>query len=129
MANSAEFMRGAAAFMATVQAAENINDVPMTDAERADDDERYYGDRDLVKALFVKSMGDLTEFQAGFVATVGEYFHTVISSGHPNFSVWVPDTMMTASEIKSYRGDLLRAMREDEAEVMGWNAENCSEVA
>ena len=36
---------------------------------------------------------------------------------------------MTASEIKPYRADMLRAMREDEAEVMGWDAENCSEVA
>ncbi|PTR14456.1 hypothetical protein C8R31_106129 [Nitrosospira sp. Nsp2] len=129
MANPAEFMRGAAAFMSAVQAAENINDVPTTDAERADDGERYYGDRDQIKALFVKSMGDLTEFQCGFVATVAEYFHMVISSGHPNFSVWVPDTMMNASEIKSYRGEMLRTMREDEAEVMGWNAENCGEVA
>ena len=61
--------------MATVQAAENINDVPMTDAERADDGERYYGDRDLIKALFVKSMGGLT-------------FQAVLSLPWANISIW-----------------------------------------
>ena len=59
----------------------------------------------------------MTEFQAGFVATVGEYFHIVVSTGHPNFAAWVPDTVMNDSELKARRAELLKSMREDEAEI------------
>lgn len=123
-----EAMAGAAACLKALQAAQETERRGFNDPETCDYSvERYFRDRDGIKAAFIKSAGITpSSFQAGFIATLAEYIHHVISTGEPDIYEWKPETLMTESEVKANRGEAIRCCAEDEARI---NAKKqCSEV-
>jgi hypothetical protein len=116
MANS-ESLKGAAACMKALQAASMIERRGFDNPETNDNTvERYFRDRDDIKALFLKSAGiSPSSFQAGFIATLAEYVHFTMSTGFPDVFEWRPETLMTESEVKEKREEAIRFMLEEEA--------------
>jgi hypothetical protein len=113
-----EFMRGAFACMKALQSATKIERRGFDDPETNDNTvERYFRDRDEIKKVFIKSAGIDSPFQSGFIATLAEYVHFVMSTGEPDVFQWKPETVMTESEVKENREEAIRFAEEDEAKI------------
>jgi hypothetical protein len=112
-----ESLKGAAACMKALQSATRIERLGFDDRETNDwfSVERYFQDRDAIKAAFIKSAEAASPFQAGFIATLAEYVHYIISTGEPDVFEWRPETLMTESEVKEKREEAIRFMLEEEA--------------
>jgi hypothetical protein len=114
---SPEALAGAAACMKALQAATRIERRGFDNRETNDwfSVERYFQDRDDIKAEFLKNAAiSPSSFQAGFIATLAEYVHYIISTGEPDVFEWRPETLMTEVEVKEKREETIRFMLEDE---------------
>jgi hypothetical protein len=113
-----ESRKGAAACIKALQAAAKIERQGFDDREANDwySVRRYFQDKDEIKAEFLKSAGlSPSSFQAGFIATLAEYVHYIISTGEPDVFEWRPETLMTESEVKEKREEAKRFMLEEDA--------------
>jgi hypothetical protein len=112
-----EAMAGAAACLKALQAAQETERRGFNDPETCDYSvERYFRDRDRIKAAFIKSAGITpSSFQAGFIATLAEYIHLSLSTGEPEVSAWKPETLMSENEVQVNREEAIRFCAEDEA--------------
>jgi hypothetical protein len=110
-----EAVAGASACMKALQSAFKIERRGFDNSETNDNTvERYFRDRDEIKAAFIKSAGATSSFQSGFVATLAEYVHFILSTGIPDLYAWRPETLMTESEVKENREEAIRFCLEDE---------------
>jgi hypothetical protein len=110
-----EAQAGAMACMKVLQVAIQIERRGFDDPETNDNTvERYFRDRDEIKAAFIKSLGTNSSFQSGFIATLAEYVHFVMSTGEPDVFQWRPETLMTESEVKENREEAISFMLEEE---------------
>ena len=113
-----EALAGAAACMKALQSAVQIERRGFDNPETNDYSVgRYFRDRDEIKAAFIKSAEVSSPFQSGFIATLAEYVHFVMSTGEPDVFEWKPETLMTESEVKANREEAIRFCAEDEAHV------------
>jgi hypothetical protein len=117
MANpNREAMAGAAACMKALQSASKIERRGFDNPETNDNTvERYFRDRDEIKAVFAQRMGNLSPYQSAFLSTLAEYIHLSLAAGEPDVFSWKPETLMTESEVKEYREENIRFMLEEEA--------------
>ena len=110
-----ESRRGAAACMKALQSATKIERLGFDNPETNDNTvERYFRDRDEIKAAFIKSAGAASSFQSGFIATLAEYIHFTLSTGEPDVFRWKPETLMTESDVRENREEAIRFMLEEE---------------
>jgi len=114
-----EALAGAAACMKALQSAFKIERRGFDNPETNDNTvvERYFRDLDEIKATFIKSAGATSSFQSGFVATLAEYVHFILSTGIPDLYAWRPETLTTESEVKENREEAIRFCLEDEEET------------
>jgi hypothetical protein len=113
---TSESLKGAAACMKALQAATTIERRGFDNPETNDNTvERYFRDRDEIKAVFAQRMGNLSPYQSAFLSTLAEYIHVSLAAGEPDVFSWKPETLMTESEVKAYREENTRFMLEDEA--------------
>ena len=112
-----EAMAGAAACIKALQSAFKIERRGFDNPETNDNTvERFFRDRDEVKAVFAECAGNLSSFQSGFLSTLAEYVHYALAVGEPDVFKWTPETLMTESEVKDRRHeDLLFAKEIEEA--------------
>jgi hypothetical protein len=102
--------------MKALQAATRIERLGFDNPETNDYSvERYFRDRDEIKAVFAQGMGSLSPYQSGFLLTLAEYIHISLAAGEPDVFDWKPETLMTESEVKEHREENIRFMLEDEA--------------
>jgi hypothetical protein len=111
-----EALAGAAACMKALQSAVQVERRGFDNPETNDNTvERYFRDRDEIKAAFIKSSGAASSpFQSGFIATLAEYVHFVMSTGEPDVFQWKPETLMTESEVRENREEAISFMLEEE---------------
>jgi len=114
---TSESLKGAAACMKALQAATKIERRGFDNPETYDYSvERYFRDRDEIKAVFLKSVSaSSSSFQAGFIATLAEYIHVSLAAGEPDVFDWKPETLMTESEVKEHREEHIRFALEEES--------------
>jgi hypothetical protein len=114
---TSESLKGAAACMKALQTAVKIEQLGFDERETNDwcSVGRYFRDKDSIKAEFLKSACiSPSSFQAGFIATLAEYVHYIMSTGEPDVFRWKPETLMTESKVKEKREESLRFEMEEE---------------
>jgi hypothetical protein len=110
-----EALAGATACIKALQSAVQIERRGFDNPETNDYSVgRYFRDCDEIKEAFIKSAGVSSAFQSGFIATLAEYVHYVMSTGEPDVFHWKPETLMTGSEVKESREEAIRFSAEDE---------------
>jgi len=113
---TSESLKGAAACMKALQAATKIERRGFDNPETNDNTvERYFRDRDEIKATFIKSLGAISSFQIGFISVIAEYIHISMASGAPDEFNWRPEALMDESEVKEHREEHIRFALEEES--------------
>jgi hypothetical protein len=107
--------QGAAACIKALQKAYKIERRGFDNPDTNDNTvERYFRDRDEIKAVFAQGLGNLSPYQSAFLATLAEYIHISLASGEPDVFDWKPETLMTESEVKEERYQALLIAEEVE---------------
>ncbi len=99
-----ESKAGALAAIMAIQNIEAMN-------ERTDPDqniEEHFRDLDEGVDGFVRAIGPLPAYQAGFIRALAEYINFSIQAGRPDTSVWRPEAAMTSAEAAARREELAR---------------------